>query len=430
LDCGINPGTTAAFKAFPRIGADSFNLELLDAVIISHAHLDHCGFLPFLFKYGYDGPVYCSEPTASLMTLLQLDYLDVAKKRGVKPPYDQRAVRDTLIHTLPIKNGTVTDISPDMRLTIHNSGHILGSTLVHLHVGEGLHNIVYTSDFKYGRTMLLEPAVTNFPRVETLIVESTYGAPRDIMPARKAAESRLVSAINSALVKGGKALIPVPAVGRAQEIMLVIDGYMRHGLIKEAPVYIEGMVNEATAIHTAYPEYLARDVKDLIFHDGINPFQSEYFVNVKDTSIRQEIIQGGPCIVVATSGMLEGGPSVEYFKELASDERNTLIFVSYQIEGTLGHRLQRKISETQMLTAEGKVEIVKINLRTASVNGFSGHSDRNQIMNYLRRISPKPNRIIVNHGERTKCLGLAKSLRKSFGVETRVPSILETIKLK
>jgi len=289
---------------------------------------------------------------------------------------------------------------------------------------------VYTSDFKYGRTMLLEPAVTNFPRVETLIIESTYGAPRDIMPARKEAESRLVSAINSALVKGGKALIPVPAVGRAQEIMLVIDGYMRHGLIKEAPVYIEGMVNEATAIHTAYPEYLARDVRSLIFHEGINPFQSEYFVNVKDTSVRQEIIQGGPCIVVATSGMLEGGPSVEYFKELAGDERNTLIFVSYQIEGTLGHRLQRKISETQMLTPEGKVEIVQINLRTASVTGFSGHSDRNQIMNYLRRISPKPNRIVVNHGERTKCLGLAKSLRKSFGVETRVPNVLETMKLK
>jgi KH/beta-lactamase-domain protein len=430
LDCGINPGTTTPLKAFPRIDADSFNLSLLDAVVISHAHLDHCGFLPFLFKYGYDGPVYCSEPTASLMTLLQLDYLDVVKKRGVRSPYDQRAVRNTLIHTLPIKNGTVTDISPDMRLTIHNAGHILGSSLVHLHVGEGLHNIVYTADFKYGRTMLLEPAVTNFPRVETLIVESTYGAPRDIMPARKEAESRLVSAINSALVKGGKALIPVPAVGRAQEIMLVIDGYMRHGLIKEAPVYIEGMVNEATAIHTAYPEYLARDVRNLIFHEGINPFQSEYFVNVKDPSVRQEIIQGGPCIVVATSGMMEGGPSVEYFKALAGDERNTLIFVSYQIEGTLGRRLQRKVSETQMLTAEGKVEIVPIGLRTATIPGFSGHSDRNQIMNYLRRISPKPNRIVVNHGERTKCLGLAKSLRKSFGVETRVPNVLETMKLK
>jgi len=128
--------------------------------------------------------------------------------------------------------------------------------------------------------------------------------------------------------------------------------------------------------------------------------------------------------------MLEGGPSVEYFKELAGDERNTLIFVSYQIEGTLGRRLQRKVSEAQMLTAEGKIEIVQINLRTATVAGFSGHSDRNQIMNYLRRISPKPNRIVVNHGERTKCLGLAKSLRKAFGVETRVPGILETIKLK
>ncbi len=430
LDCGINAGSRNPLNAFPKLGSDIFDLESLNAVVISHAHLDHCGLLPFLYKYGYDGPVYCSEPTTSLMTLLQLDYLDVTKSEGALTPYDQKDVRNTVLHTIPIKEGSVTDISSDIRLTIHNAGHILGSELVHLHIGEGLHNIVYTGDFKNGHSWLLEPAVTDFPRVETLIVECTYGAPNDVMPTRKDAEAKLVSIINASLEKGGKILIPVPAVGRAQEIMLVLDGYMKRGLLKESPVYIEGMVNEATALTTAYPEYLAREVKDLIFHKEMNPFQSNYFVNVKDSTTRQEAMHNGAAVILATSGMLEGGPSVEYFKELSSDENNALIFVSYQIEGTLGHRIQKGLSESPILTNEGKVNVIKINLQVESVEGFSGHSDRNQILSYLRKISPRPERVIVNHGERSKCLSMADTIRKIFDVEAYAPQVLETVRLK
>jgi hypothetical protein len=416
-------------NSFPRLSVDGFDLELLDAVVISHAHLDHCGFLPFLFKYGYDGPVYCSEPTSSLMTLLQLDYLDVAQAQGLAVPYDQKDVRETVVHTIPIKEGTVTDISPDIHLTIHNAGHILGSTMVHLHIGEGLHNIVYSGDFKYGRTMLLEPAMANFPRVETLILESTYGASDDIMPSRAEAENRLVSIANSSLEKGGKVLIPVPAVGRAQEIMLILDSYMKQRLLREVPVFIEGMVNEATAIHTAYPEYLAREVRDLIFHQGVNPFQSEYFVNVRDAGVRQEAMKGGPCIILATSGMLEGGPSVWYFKEMAGDERNVMVFVSYQIEGTLGRRLQRGLGEAPVVD-EGRVQYLKVAMRVDSVEGFSGHSDRNQILGYLRHISPRPERVLVNHGERSKCLSMASAVHRLFGVECQAPQVLETLRLR
>lgn len=429
LDCGINPGANNPVNAYPRFNSDAFNLRNLDAVIISHAHLDHCGFLPFLFKYGYDGPVYCSEPTASLMTLLQLDYLDVARSQGAVSPYDQRHVRETVLHTIPVKEGIVTDISPDIRLTLHNAGHILGSTVVHLHIGEGLHNLVYTGDFKYGRTMLLEPAVANFPRVETLIVESTYGASDDQMPSRKEVEDHFVSVVNTTLEKGGKVLIPVPAVGRAQEIMLVLDGYMRQKILKEAPVYIEGMITEATAIHTAYPEFLAREVRDQIFRQETNPFQSDYFVNVKDPSTRGEVLQGGPCVVLATSGMLEGGPAVEYFKQMASDEKNTMVFVSYQIEGTLGRRLQRGMPEASLLE-DGRVQLVSVNMNIQMIEGFSGHSDRRQIINYLRRISPKPEIVLVNHGERAKCLSMTSAIHRDLGVETRAPEVLETMRLK
>jgi len=346
------------------------------------------------------------------------------------PPYDQRDVRESVLHSIPLRYGVVTDIAPDVRLTLHNAGHILGSSIVHLHIGEGLHNIVYTSDYKFARTMLLEPAVWEFPRVETIITESTYGAPQDVMPSRIQAEEKLAAVTNETLDRGGKVLIPVPAVGRAQEIMLIIDSYMRQGLIKEAPVFIEGMISEATAIHTAYPEYLARDVRNSILHEGVNPFQSDYFTIVEHPSARQEIVEGEQSIIIATSGMMEGGPVIDYFKHLAPDERNTVIFVSYQIEGTLGRRVQRGLAETPMINSEGKIEILKVNLRVESIEGFSGHSDRRQIMGYIRRVTPKPERIIVCHGEKAKSLSIAKILQRTYKIEVKVPEILETVKLR
>lgn len=430
LDCGINPGSTRPFEAFPRLDNPAFAMESLDAVVVSHAHLDHCGLIPFLYKYGYDGPIYCSAPTSNLMTLLQLDYLDVANKQGVTPYYDQKDVREAVLHTMPLRFGVVTDIAPDVRLTLHNAGHILGSAMVHLHVGEGLHNIVYTGDYKFSRTMLLEGATAEFPRVETVITESTYGGPDDIMPSRIEAEERLASIVNQTLERRGKVLIPVPAVGRAQEIMLVLDDYMKRGIMKEAPVFIEGMISEATAIHTAYPEYLGRDVRNSILHDGVNPFQSDYFTIVEHPSVRQEIIEGEPCIIMATSGMLEGGPVIEYFKSLADNPDNTIVFVSYQIEGTMGRRVQKGLSEVALMTPEGKMDVAKVRLRTETIEGFSGHSDRRQIFNYVTHLQPKPERVVVCHGERAKCMNMANFIERRCEIRTIVPAVMETFRLQ
>jgi len=430
LDAGINPGAQDPSMAFPRFDMNEFNLERLDAVVISHAHLDHCGILPFLFKYGYDGPIYCSEPTQVLMTLHQLDYLDVHSREGEHSPYDQKDVREVVTHTVPLRYNVVTDVAPDIKLTLHNAGHILGSSIVHLHIGEGLHNVVYSADFKFGRTMMLDPAMALFPRAETLIIESTYGGPDDIMPDREGVEGRLVSIVNDTVEKGGKVLIPVPAVGRAQEIMLVLDAYMRNGALRELPIYIEGMVNEATAIHTAFPEYLVRDIKEQILHQDLNPFQSQYFHPVTHPGDREEIVAGGPCVIIATSGMLEGGPAIDYFRHLAPDPRNTLAYVSYQVEGTLGNRIKNGLKEVSLFAHDGKMEMVKVNMRVESIEGFSGHSDRNQLMGFIKRMVPKPTRIIVNHGERRKSDIFAQNVNRIFGIKTVVPDVMESIRLR
>ncbi|RLI19236.1 beta-CASP ribonuclease aCPSF1 [Candidatus Bathyarchaeota archaeon] len=428
LDCGINPATLNPIEAYPRLDVEEFDLRSLDAVVITHAHLDHCGFLPYLFKYGYDGPIYCSKPTASLMVLLQSDYLDVMSKEGRVTPYSPEEIRKVILHTIPLSYGEVTDIAPDVRLTLHNAGHILGSSIVHLHIGRGLHNIVYTGDFKFGYTQLLQPAATQFPRVETLIMESTYGAPEDVAPPRVETEAEFVKIANHVL-RRGKVLIPVPAVGRAQEIMMVINKYMEMGELTEVPVYIEGMISEATGIHTAYPNYLSNEIRDQILREGRNPFESDYFTVVKQPDMRDEIAEGGPCIILATAGMMEGGPVIEYFKRLAPWEENALIFVSYQVAGTLGRRIQSGLKSVQTMNSEGKLEVINVEMQVYTVEGFSGHSDRRQLLSYVKRIRPTPRRVLIVHGEESKCESMVRTLSRFRGLEAYAPRLLETSRL-
>src|SRR5438094_828274 len=294
LDCGINPGAQDPSHAYPRFDADEFDLEKLDGVVISHAHLDHCGILPFLYKYGYDGPIYCSEPTQVLMTLHQLDYLDVHSREGEHSPFDQKDVREVVTHTIPLRYNVVTDVAPDIKLTLHNAG----------------------------------------------------------------------------------------------------------------------------------------DIKEQILHQDLNPFQSEYFHPVTHPGDRDEIVAGGPCVIIATSGMLEGGPAIDYFRRLAPDPRNTLAYVSYQVEGTLGNRIKNGLKEVSLFGPDGKIEMVKCDMRVESIEGFSGHSDRNQLLGFIKRMMPKPTRIIVNHGERRKSELFAQNVNRIFGIKTVVPDVLESLRLR
>ena len=428
LDCGINPGENNAIDAYPRIDWFDFKLEDLDAIIISHAHIDHQGFLPTLFKYGYDGPVYCTEPTLPLMNLLQLDSVKISQNNGVYCPYEIRDINEIIKHCITLPYGKPTDISPDTTITLNNAGHIMGSATVHLNIS-GAHNILYSGDYKYAKTQLLDSAVSNYPRVETLITESTYGASSDLMPDQRVVYNSFTENINQTLTNGGKVLIPVPAVGRAQEIMLVLDKEMKEGRLIEAPIYIEGMISEASAIHMSYAHYLGQEVRRSV-SQGINPFQSEYFTVVNGWGKRDEVLKDqNPAIIMATSGMLEGGPSVEYFKEIATKENNKMIFVSYQINGTLGRRvLDGNTNEVSMMEKNGKVKVIPLKCKTQKIDGFSGHSDFNQILNFVSRIKPK--RVLVNHGERTKSENTASTIYNKLGIRSSVPDNREILKLR
>ena len=430
VDCGVNPGAQSPSESFPRLDWVNLTLDDLDAVVIGHAHLDHTGFLPVLCKYGYKGPIYCTEPTLPMMNLIQLDAIKVASAQGKTPMYSDRDVKQIMRQTITIPYGTVTDISPDIKLVLANAGHILGSALCHFHIGNGEHNFVYSGDIKFAKSILFEAANWNFPRVETLLVESTYGAKEDIQPSRQEVESAFINAVNNTLADGGKVLIPIPAVGRAQEIMMVIDHYMKSGEMVEAPVFTEGMISEASAIHEAYPEYLARELRQKILETDDNPFDSEYFTNVEHPDAREEALrENSPCIILATSGMLEGGPVLEYFKNIAPDKNNKILFVSYQVNGTMGRRVLDGARQVSMLGKEGKVEVVNINCGMEKLDGFSGHSDYNQLMSFVQKLRPKLRRVLVNHGERRKSENLAMNIRRMFRVPAHYPQIQEAIKL-
>jgi len=429
IDCGVDVSNT-------ENGAPYFNvpeiqpLDSLDCVIITHAHLDHCGLLPVLYKYGYDGPVYCTPPTRDLMSLLQLDYIKVSFGEGRRSPYESSHIREVVSHCIPLKYGETTDITPDIRLTFQNAGHILGSAVCHFHIGDGLYNVAFTGDMKFERSWLFNAASNKFPRLETLVMESTYGGHHDIQPSRAEAANQLKDILDRTLRKNGKVLIPVFAVGRSQEVMLVIEELMRTGKIPKAPVYLDGMIWEATAIHTAYPEYLNSQLRTQIFQMGQNPFLSDIFNRVETPDMREAITgDPEPVIVLATSGMLNGGPVMEYLKHWADDPRNSLIFVGYQAEGTVGRSIQRGWSEIT-LKEKGTPITIKFNMAAETVDGFSGHSDRRQLINYFASLEPRPERVIINHGEESKCLDLASALYKKFNVETRAPMNLETVRLK
>ncbi len=429
LDCGVNVAVKG-IKRYPRIDVKEFNLEKLDAVIVSHAHLDHSGFLPYLFRLGWKGPVYVTEPTRDLMALLQLDYIDVSFKRMSENLYTSKEISEMIKHTITVDYEVVTDIAPDIKLTFFNAGHILGSAMIHLNIGKGFHNVLYTADFKYGPTGLLEKAVTKFQRLETLFIESTYGSKEDIQEDRKESEAKLIRIMNETIARGGKVLIPVLGVGRAQDVELIIYKAIKEGkLPKDITIYIDGMVWDINALHAAYPEFMKKSIRKLFERDK-NPFLNENFKRVGSMEEREKVVkEDKPSVIVATSGMLVGGPSVYYFKKLANDKKNAMIFVSYQAEGSLGREVQEGKKEITVEGEEGN-EIIKVDMDVYTVKGFSGHSDINQILSFIKNLTPSPRRIIIGHGENKKCLELSSNIHKNFKIETSAPRVIDSLRLK
>jgi uncharacterized protein len=278
---------------------------------------------------------------------------------------------------------------------------------------------VYTGDLKFGRTLSLDNASWNFPRVETMIIESTFGGKEDISCPREEAEANLARAITSAVQTGGRVLLPVPAAGISQELLLVLDAMLRSGRIPQSRMMVEKIISESTAVYETFVEFLSRELQPRMSASEESPFGTRFEV-VEFAEIKQD----EPAVVLAPSSMLAGGASVLYFKQLANDPASKVILTSYQGIETPGRMLQ---DGARQVTVDG--ESINVRCHVERIDGFASHSDYNQLMAYVSRLRPKLKRVLVNHGERPKAQTLASAINKIFKIQTQHPLVQEAIKL-
>jgi uncharacterized protein len=417
LDCGINSFSSDITTFAPRFDITGLNIDDIDCVVLSHAHLDHSGFLPMLFKHGYKGPIYCSEPTIPLTYLLLKGNLQPTEELGFICPTSNE-IEDVITHMIPLPYAVVTDITPDIRLTLANAGHILGSAITHLHFGNGDYNLVYTGDFKFGRSLALENAYWNFQRVETLIVESTLGGKEDILQSRDEVDQKLLELINSCLSRGGNLLFPVPILGQSQELILTLSNFAKAGLLS-ARICIEKSVGEASSIYETYMEYLSKEIKQEIEGCSINMFRPP-----KSQIVEFKKLRKGSHLIVSPSSMLTHGPSVGYLDQIRDDPMSAIVITSQPLPNTPARSL---IEGKRDLVIEGKR--LNIDCRVESFTDFTNHSDYGQTLAYVKRMKQKLRRVIVNHGDKSKAQNLAGSINRILRIHTQHPLVEEAVKL-
>jgi KH/beta-lactamase-domain protein len=416
LDCGLNSFAKESMDILPRLDVSGIGINDLDAVVLSQAHLSHSGFLPFLFKYGYEGPVYCSEPTLPLMKMELANYII---RSGNDAIYSFTDIDKSVVHTIPLNLNVVTDISPDAKLTLTNSSHILGSSMMHLHIGNGDHNIVYTGELRFRDSVLFNKPSSNFPRVETLIIESTYGNKEDIFPEYEMAVQHFVDSINSALTRGGTVLIPTPHIGLAQEILILLDRQIGSSRIIKVDVLVEKAIADVSSIHEAYSDYLSGEMNNQVNRGEKNPFQSKYF-----TIVESHLLGTEPAIIISPLFTEDGGPSLHYLKQLSQREENKIILTSYQMPGSIGRFIQEGGRQILINGQE-----IKLHSTVEIMEGLDVHSDYGQLIGFVSRLRHRLRRVLVNHGERSRVQNLATSINRMLKIQTQHPLVLEAIKL-
>ncbi|WGI17380.1 MBL fold metallo-hydrolase [Methanonatronarchaeum sp. AMET-Sl] len=389
LDCGIEMDSGEG----PLLGPE-LSIDELDAVVVSHAHLDHSGSVAELYAKGYRGPVYATELTIVLMRLLKRDLYRLQENPGFN-----KGDIDTMInHSIPIKYREVKKIAPDIEIALRDAGHLPGSAGVFLTVNGK--NVFYTGDFDNRNTKLLPPADYDLPELDVVITESTYS--HESIPGQQKVETELLNTVEETLSRGGTPIISTFAVGRSQEILSLLNdrGY--------DDIYIDGMISEATKIVGSYPSYIKTNLDG-----GYNYVYSD--------SQRENALENGG-IIVTTSGMLTGGPISYYLNRIGNDVNNTLILPGYMVEGTPGDKLKEGERKVEI---NGKEIMVEMDVKQIR---FSGHADRSGIWNFLHKVKGEPMAFVL-HGQEDGCISLSEEIEEKFGWFVTAPKNLDAFRI-
>ncbi len=415
LDAGVKLGEEVEY---PLLTKDEIKRDRINNFIITHAHLDHAGYLPHIINRGMN--IFTTKPTRDLMQLLLADYQRLQKEKRFSSK-DVNLVMSRIKQTEYRKRFTTNGF----QITLHDAGHIIGSSMIRIRRGNKI--LLYTGDINDRESRLLSGCEMGL-RAHTLIIEGTYSGKRDRLPSMKRASKELIEIIRKTLNRGGKVLIPSFAVGRGQEVLLLLNDYIRSGAIPEVPIYVDGMIKKALRIHRYNVIFAKREVQLRILMSDEDPFKSPYFTSSVRRN-RSDVIESGPCIIVTTSGMLTGGPVLTYFKHLAPDPKNTLILVGYQAEGTLGRQLLEGLDRVTLRIPDlkGRVDEVDVDVRMEIANvHLSAHADRQGLIKFINSLRGLK-KIYLVHGEKRKLEEFSEYLSKRYDVI--IPELGESYKV-
>ncbi|HEY2787434.1 MAG TPA: MBL fold metallo-hydrolase [Fimbriiglobus sp.] len=428
LDCGLFQGRRS--EAFRRNREFPFRAKGIDAVILSHAHVDHCGNLPNLVRRGFSGPIYCTPATRALAAVMLGDAAKIQEedanylnnRRGkdepkVEPIYDARDVFRTLTRLQSVNYGARVSVGKGIEATFADAGHLLGSATVHVRIDgpAGERRLTFTGDVgRPGLPILRDPEPV--PPCDLLISESTYGG--HFHEAVDETAEKLGDVVARTIGRGGKVIIPAFAVGRTQTVIYFLHQLVNAGRLSDVPVYVDSpMATKATEVFHAHPECFDEETAALFAADP-DLFGDKRVRYVE--SVHESIALNGrsePCIIISSSGMCEAGRVLHHIKHNCGDPRNTILIAGYQAEHTLGRRIVEKRSDLHILGG-----IYPLKAEVVVLNGLSSHADHGDLMRMLSPLAGSTQRVRLVHGELPRAAALAEALRTAGFPDVAIPA--------
>lgn len=438
LDCGLYQGHRA--DAFERNAHLPFDPKTVGTAILSHAHIDHCGNLPTLVKNGFQGQIHCTHATRDLVALMLRDsahiqeqdaeYMNQKNSRRGQPPVKPLYTSQDAEQVMPRLSGqgyenwfNLADRT-NGRVRFLDAGHILGSAITILEAndkGRAL-RVGFTGDLgRRGTSLLPDPALAS--DLDYLIIESTYGN-RDHPPVQEAT-SDLARIVLETIGRGGKVVIPAFAVERTQEIVYALHEQNHSGTLQHTPAFVDSpLAISATDVFRMHLECLRQEIREhLVSHDDPFGFDRLKYTRDVDESKKINAVQGA-AIIISANGMCEAGRVLHHLKNNIEDERNTILFVGYQAESTLGRRI---LDGAKKIKVFGDEYTVRAHIEEA--HGFSAHADRGELTQWVANVRDRLKGIFVVHGEEAAALAFADRLRGIGNFQVTVPAPSQTVEI-
>ncbi|MEQ1875709.1 MAG: MBL fold metallo-hydrolase [Bdellovibrionia bacterium] len=425
VDCGLFQGPKVIRDRNWNPVADA---GTINSIILTHAHIDHSGYIPRLIKDGFKGPVYCTPATRDLCRVLLLDAAHLSEEdalfanqtgysnhRPALPLFTTADAKRALDRFEPIEREKWIKLNGELSFRFLRSGHILGSSFVQVNCevsGNGSKSILFSGDLGNGRSLILKPPVTGL-ECDALVLESTYG---NRAHTRVTPELALAPIINRIVARRGVLVIPAFSVGRTQEVLFLLRKLEESGSIPKVPVYVDSpMANHATEIFMNHPEDHLPFFQDGHYKTLLNPSAFSAVGTAQESIVLT--MKDGPMIVVSAAGMLSGGRVMHHLKRRLPDERNAVLFVGYQAVETKGRLLQDGIRELRI-----HHQNIPVRAEILSLDGLSAHADANDLVDWVGGLRKTPSRIFLNHGDNGGPEALAHALEKRFGVGAEIPN--------